>query len=228
MIIRSFSKDQLAAKAAEELAVVAAWAIQERGHFNLVLTGGGLGIELVSALKAQTIEWNKTSVIFSDERFVSLDSPDRNEFQALTAWHGIRNSDFMMYPNSDLDLSDAADQMSKILEKRHGILNSSSAAFDLVVLGMGPDGHVASLFPNRKHQENWVVAETHSPKPPAERLSLSYGALNRTRKLWFLAAGAEKADAVRNAMKSDDLPAGRVRGQQETVWWLDQILSDAL
>ena len=228
MIIRSFSRDQLATKAAEALSAVAAKAIQERGHFNLVLTGGGLGIELVSALKAQSIEWRKTSVIFSDERFVSLDNPDRNEFQAFAAWDGLRVSDFIRYPDLAENLEDAAEEMSSSLERKLGSLSNSSPVFDLVVLGIGPDGHVASLFPGRKHPENWVVAEADSPKPPAKRLSLSYTALNRSRRIWFLAAGAEKADAVRNAMKSDDLPAGRVRGQQETVWWLDQVLSDAL
>lgn len=228
MIVRTFAREDIASQAAGELETIAQQAIEARGHFNLVLTGGGLGIELVSKLQEQAVSWAKTNLIFSDERFVQMESADRNEFQALDAWSGLFDSNWIRYPNPNQKIASAASEMNKTLNKIFGPVAQKDPVFDLVVLGMGPDGHVASLFPGRTHADDWVVSEENSPKPPAERLSLSYRALNRSRRLWFLVAGSEKADAVRNAMKSFDLPAGKVKGAEETVWWLDQELSDAL
>jgi 6-phosphogluconolactonase len=94
---------------------------------------------------------------------------------------------------------------------------------------MGPDGHVASLFPGAQHDFNWIVAESNSPKPPSMRLSFSYEALNRSSEVWFLVSGEAKADAVRCALSdSCDLPAGQVRGLESTLWFMDMELRRAL
>jgi 6-phosphogluconolactonase len=94
---------------------------------------------------------------------------------------------------------------------------------------MGPDGHLASLFPGRVHPEAWIVSETDSPKPPSQRLSFSYQALNRSKRVWFLVSGAEKAEPVRCALLGDcDLPVAQVLGIEETVWFMDSELSRAL
>ena len=73
-----------------------------------------------------------------------------------------------------------------------------------------------------------MVAETNSPKPPRERLSLSYEALNRSERVWFVVGGASKTDAIKMIRAGEDLPASKVYGSKETIWWLDQELSDAL
>jgi len=92
---------------------------------------------------------------------------------------------------------------------------------------MGPDGHIASLFPGVKHEDAWVVSEDNSPKPPSERLSFSYQALNNSERVWFLVAGAGKADALRSVY-AGQLPASKVQGLSETRWYLDKEISDAL
>ncbi len=103
----------------------------------------------------------------------------------------------------------------------------------MVMLGLGPDGHIASLFPGSSQidvDDRVAVAVTDSPKPPPERISLTFGALNRTHAVWFLVSGKEKADAVARSMGDLDLhaaPATGVTGQGEVLWWLDRAASGA-
>lgn len=228
MIIKSFPRSELPVGIATAFSELVSNIIRNRGECRVVLTGGGLGIETLRSLLDQSVPWEKIKVIFSDERFVDFSDSDRNELQALSANRNIEQSRFLRYPNQQQTLEAAAEEFSSTLEGEFGPLGKKESTFDIVLLGMGPDGHVASLFPGRSHKSQWVVAEPNSPKPPLERLSLSYQALNNAERVWFLVAGSEKADAVRNAMKAIDLPAGRVRGLNETIWWMDQELSDAL
>jgi 6-phosphogluconolactonase len=102
--------------------------------------------------------------------------------------------------------------------------------FDVLILGMGPDGHVASLFPGHQQQHNWIIAENDSPKPPAQRLSFSFEALNRARNVVFLASGNSKAEVARCAIKDSDcdLPAAKVKGLELTSWYVDQEISREL
>jgi 6-phosphogluconolactonase len=100
---------------------------------------------------------------------------------------------------------------------------SDYPSFDIVLLGMGPDGHVASLFPGSKAIEfgKWVVAEPDSPKPPQQRISLSYEALSSAKQVWFLVSGEDKAEAVSRVFDGEDLPATKVSGKEQTRWYLD-------
>ena len=96
---------------------------------------------------------------------------------------------------------------------------------------MGPDGHVASLFPGRDlaSTNGITIIERDSPKPPAERLSFSFEALNRSQAVWFLVAGEEKAQAVADALtENSDLPAAKVEGTTQTIWFLDQAAASGL
>ena len=190
---------------------------------RVLLTGGTLGIEFIAAMKGLRIDYSKVWLMFSDERFVPLTHPDRNEHQAIGAWSELEQY-LLRYPDSNQALSAARveleGQISKVFEDGHGI--------DITILGMGPDGHVASLFPGHDQPGDWVIAEPSSPKPPAERLSLSYRALEQSGEVWFLASGESKAAAVSSALNSEELPAGRVRGKYETRWYLDAALNGAL
>jgi len=107
--------------------------------------------------------------------------------------------------------------------------------FDVVMLGMGPDGHVASLFPGSAQldvDDEIAAAVTDSPKPPPERVTLTYGALNRSRSVWLLVSGSEKAEAVARALDPatdrHDVPAAGVGGSVETVWFLDRAAASRL
>lgn len=194
---------------------------------RVLLTGGTLGIKFVEAISRLELPWERFWFMFSDERFVDINHPDRNEHQALVAWPELEQH-LQRYPNADGELDQAAKNLSERMNQEFGELDLEDALFDLCVLGMGPDGHVASLFPGHIQNKAWIVPESNSPKPPSQRLSFSYEALARSERVIFLASGAAKAQAVRQALAKGDLPAANVKGRSETTWYLDRELSDAL
>lgn len=196
--------------------------------FTLVVTGGGLGIKTLEELGKRIKNPSKLRIIFCDERFVELNSSERNEAQAIAVWPGIVTSQLIRYPQIDQNIMTAAHSLSSSLDEIFGEVSDAKVVFDLVLLGVGEDGHIASLFPGAKHPANWVVAESNSPKAPSERLSLSYEALNKSERVWFVVGGKSKAAALRNIREGSDLPAAKVRGRTETIWWLDSELSDEL
>ena len=226
---RVFPSKQLAGAIASDAAALIQQKLKTRPRFNLVLTGGTLGIETVKELGMLDLDWSRVEIWLGDERFVELDSADRNEGQAIAVWPRLAELNLHRFPSPEAHtLTEAAAAFSMKFESEFGELAAPDSVFDLVLLGMGPDGHVASLFPGVSHGPAWVVAEADSPKPPSERLSLSYEALNRADEVWFLVSGVAKADALREALAGSDLPAAKVSGMNETVWYLDQEISDAL
>ena len=221
-ILRSFeSGDQLAKQAASDLAERIISLI-ERKNAHVVLTGGSVGIktlsELAPLLKGENL--SNLHLWWGDERFVEESSQERNFVQArqaLLRHVSIPAKNLHPMPaKNNLSLNDSAGQFASALE-------SVSPEFDLVLLGMGPDGHVASLFPgsNPVNHGSMVIAESHSPKPPAERISLSFGALSSAREVWFLVSGTDKAAAVSEVFTKRKLPAALVTGKELTRWYLD-------
>jgi len=229
--IQTFASDQsLTAQAASDIAGLVEQAIAERGKAIMVLTGGTLGIKILGDLRRLGLDLSKIEMIFGDERFVGLDHPDRNEQQALSAWPELSAANLHRFPATDISLDEAAARFNSHIEALLGPLSETGPVFDVVILGMGPDGHIASLFPGLQHAEEWIIAERTSPKPPAERLSFSYQALNRSRALIFLASGGAKAAVAKCAIKDKacDLPAAKVRGLGLTRWYLDEEISREL
>lgn len=195
---------------------------------RVLLTGGTLGIQLLEELSKLDLELDGVQFYFGDERFVGLEDSDRNEAQGLAVWPELAQH-LHRFPEPNQELEQARVFFDTQLNQDLGPLEGPGPGFDIVILGMGPDGHVASLFPGVQHEPNWIVAEHNSPKPPAKRLSFSYEALNRSSEVWFLVSGEAKADAVRCALQdSCDLPAGRVKGSNSTLWFMDQELRRAL
>ena len=229
MTIRSSRNSaELLQSAANDFAILAGELLSTKPKIRVLLTGGSLGIAFLADLADKRLEWDRVWLMFSDERFVPLEHQDRNEHQGITAWPELASM-LNRFPATDSELEAAAAETTAALEAELGPLGAGTACFDLTVLGMGPDAHIASLFPGHTQADSWVVAESNSPKPPAARLSLSYQALNRSERVWFLAAGESKSWAVAQSLDpASGLPAGRVRGRSETVWYLDQEITDAL
>ncbi|MFM1779291.1 MAG: 6-phosphogluconolactonase [Actinomycetota bacterium] len=203
--------------------------LSHKDTFEVVLTGGTLGIRVLGEIAKLDLPWRRISFQFGDERFVALTHPDRNEFQAISLWPELANMNLHRFPDANSSLEVARSEFDHAVSLRLGELDNPNPVFDLVILGMGPDGHVASLFPGRNYPKTWIVSEGASPKPPSERLSFSYEALNKASEVWFLASGAEKAEAVRCGISSNcDLPLAKIRGREMTRWYLDSALNDAL
>lgn len=229
--VKTFTSDQaITAQAASDIAALLEQAIAERGNARLVLTGGTLGIKILGDFRTLGLDLSKVELFFGDERFVGVEHPDRNEHQGIVAWPELSAAKLHRFPATDASLEQAADEFNSHIESLFGPLHESAPVFDVVILGMGPDGHVASLFPGHQQAENWIIAEKASPKPPAERLSFSYQALNRSRAVFFLASGSAKAEVAKSAIQDSncDLPAAKVRGLEITRWYVDEEISREL
>lgn len=201
---------------------------------HVMLTGGTVGIKsLVRAAESigfAQLQNRKIHFWWGDERFVPEAHPDRNAVQARDAFLEKLNPPenyVHEFPASDQGqtLDEAAANFSEVFR-------ASGAKFDLVLLGVGPDGHIASLFPGSAmpKDENFVFAEHSSPKPPTQRLSFSYETLNQSDEVWFLAAGAEKQSVVNEVLSQGSqsvLPAAKVSGKTKTVWFIDLAASPA-
>ena len=185
------------------------------GVFHLALTGGTLGSELTRALVA---DWNAHPEMYqglhiwwSDERFVDRSSAEQNSSPALNSvtnknvkTHMLRASDEV--ENIDVAVKDYLEQLGEDF-------------MDLTILGLGPDGHIASLFPGAAHIDRLdkVIAITDSPKPPSVRATFTLSMINTSTLVWIIAAGASKADAVTKIIEGDlSIPASYVRAADHT------------
>jgi 6-phosphogluconolactonase len=185
------------------------------GVFHLALTGGTLGSELTRALVAN---WNSQPEMYeglhiwwSDERFVERASSDQN---SVPTFNSVTNQ------NVNIHTLKASDEVEDIDAAVSDYLVQLGEDFmDLTILGLGPDGHVASLFPGQAHIDRLekVIAITDSPKPPAIRATFTMSMINTSTLVWIIAAGASKADAVTKIIEGDlSIPASYVRAADHT------------
>jgi 6-phosphogluconolactonase len=240
------TKELLAEAIAARLVTSLVDAQARRSTASVVLTGGGMGTGTLAALATSpardAIDWRRLDVWWGDERFLPSGDPERNETGARAALlDHVPVAPARVHAMPASDGPDAAN-VEAAAERYAGTLAAAAGAgddgrvpvFDVLMLGVGPDGHVASLFPEHPavHEDQRQVVEVHAaPKPPPTRISLTLPALNAAREVWFLVAGAEKADAVRLALSGAgpvQIPAAGVRGRQRTLWLLDQAAAKEL
>lgn len=213
------------------LALLDAQAVRRPLH--VALTGGTVGTKTLTEIAASPlrdlVDWSGVHLWWGDERYVESSSGDRNEGQAREAMIdalGVPDENVHPFPADDgaTSLDEAAAAFAEVLQA-HAADGAEWPVFDVTLLGVGPDGHVASLFPGKESlavTDRSVVAEPDSPKPPPARLSLTLPVLNASRQVWLVVAGADKRDAVAAALTAgSDLPAARVSGQDVTLWLLD-------
>jgi 6-phosphogluconolactonase len=223
VVIRGLANaDAVAEVAARDLAQRLNSLLTSKLSVKLVLTGGTIGIKALSQLAPliENFDLSRLSIWWGDERFVDAESPERNFVQAreaLLAKIQIPEGNIHPMPSTgDGQLQEAAESFAVTF-------GTEEPSFDIVLLGVGDDGHVASLFPESTGISfgKWVVAEPNSPKPPSQRISLSYEALSSAKEVWFLVAGKDKAQAVSMVFSKHNLPAAKVTGRELTKWYLD-------
>lgn len=206
------------------------------------LTGGTIAEaihrEIARLSPNSEVDWTRVVVWWGDERFVAPDSPDRNVLDARTAFLdavGIPPEHVHEMPST----ADAADVDAAAASYAAELREHGTGEFEILMLGMGPDGHVASLFPGHPAldvTDTVAVGVTGSPKPPPERVTLTFAALNRSSSVWFLVSGEGKAEAVARAhagtpdapVDPHDVPAAGVTGREETIWFLDRASASQL
>ena len=233
-ILTHSSDDALAAAVAGRLVAHLAAAQAAGRRPDVGLTGGTVAAKIHEAVVTASeghddVDWSRVGFWWGDERYVPADDAERNARQARQTMldrldvdprrvHEMPASDG---PHASVD--EAAQAYADEV-RAHG-----EGDFEVLMLGVGPDGHVASLFPGSSQldaRDAIAVAVTDSPKPPPERITLTYEALNRSREVWFVVSGEGKADAVAKALADGtdrhDIPAAGVQGTERTVWFLDE------
>jgi 6-phosphogluconolactonase len=194
---------------------------------QLALTGGRIATRAYQKLATDgpnsAVDWSRIELWWGDERFVPADHADRNAKQALdllAASLALNPDRIHEMPASDggLDLDQAAEAYAREL---------GEVSFDICLLGMGPDGHVASIFPEHpsSYADGDVIAVRSSPKPPPERISLTLPVINRSQEVWFVVSGADKAAAAKMALLGAgpvQVPAAGVSGVERTLWLMDR------
>lgn len=217
-----------------------------RATASIVLTGGRVGIATLAAIASSpargAVDWHGLDVWWGDERFLPPGDPDRNETQARDALLAhVPVDEARVHPmpaaqGASADDPEAAaqyysDELAAAAAPRS---RSRQPVLDVLLLGVGPDAHVASLFPEKPalyEEERTVVAVRGAPKPPPTRISLTLPAIQAAEEVWLVVAGADKADAVRMALSGAgplQVPAAGARGRRRTLWLLDEAAASAL
>jgi 6-phosphogluconolactonase len=218
-------------------------AVAARGTASLVLTGGGIGTavltELVAAPARDAVDWRHVDIWWGDERFLPSGDKERNETGARAALLDHVDVDparvHPMPPSDGPDGDDPEAAAARYATELRGAARPEDhgpedhgrvPSFDVLLLGIGPEGHIASLFPGMPalQDDRSVVAVRGAPKPPPTRLTLTLTSINTAREIWILATGQEKANAVALALSGAgpvQVPAAGGRGRQRTLFLLD-------
>lgn len=229
------NQDQVANAAARRL-VDAILATQAKGRVSHIsLTGGRGGLSVLAAVRNQThaseINWKHVELWWSDERFLAKGDPERNE---TGAWDALLNhvdlDPARIHPMPELggrygnDVKAAA--RGYAAELAAATESGDCPLFDVSLLGIGEDAHIASLFPGHREQfePESVVSISDSPKPPPQRTTFTMRVINNSKQVWLIAFGPGKADAIKLAtanLPAIEAPAGVVRGQESTILFCD-------
>ena len=199
---------------AQEILNIAKKSIFEKDCFSIVLTGGQSVLNLYKILSKADSNWDKWHIYIGDERFLPAGHKDRNDQIINEIW--LNNSTIpqknIHFIKAELGLLDARVEYENTLKRID--------KFDVVLLSMGEDGHIASLFPNHIYpEEQMVVVEQGSPKPPKERVSMSYQQLNKAHYIFKLIIGESKQKAVTLLEQNVNLPITRVNGNCEKLYF---------
>ena len=245
-IVVHANPDVLAAAAAARL-VTRLVDVQAAGRVpRLVLTGGGIGTALLQQLAQgparAAVDWAYVEFYWGDERFVAPDDPERNEIGAREALFDRLPVDPARVHPMAADTGSGPDGAEAAAEAYATLLAQQARPedhgpvpnFDVTLLGMGPEGHAASVFPHSPavyETERTVVAVHGSPKPPPTRISLTLPAIRRSQEVWVLTTGEEKAAAVAMALGGAGevaIPIAGATGSRRTLWLLDRAAASKL
>jgi 6-phosphogluconolactonase len=238
--------DDVAARVVATL--VAAQRVRPLAH--LVLTGGGILEQVFASLRRaparDSVDWRRVALWWGDERFVAADSDDRNDkvaFARLFDSLPLDPVNVHRMPAAGAEFGDdldaaadayAAELAAAVPDDQGRPPSDDVPHFDVILLGVGPDGHCASLFPEHPgvyEQDAAVIAVRNSPKPPQNRLSLTFRGLGAANEIWVVASGRSKSQAVALALGGAgrvQVPSAGAQGRHRTLWLLDRDAASAL
>ena len=213
--------DQVAEAAYQQILNAADLAIADHGSFKLVLAGGGTPEKVYHLLANTDADWANWYIYYGDERCLPLDHAERNSLMASSVL-----LDKVAIPTAQI-FTIPAELGPELAAQHYQAVVAKALPFDMVLLGMGEDGHTASLFPCHQHNEDELAhAVYNSPKPPPERVSISAKALGNTRELIFLITGSNKQEAVKNWRSGLDLPVATIVSENPIDIYIDSDAYD--
>lgn len=235
-------RDALVSAVADRLTATIEAALAARDTAHVVLTGGGVGTAVLAGMRGARVDWSRVHLWWGDERFLPAGDAERNETQARAALldhvaadpsrvHAVPPAERAGDPEA------AAAEYARQLAGYAVDPTGAAVAvppFDVLLLGVGDDGHVASLFPGHPgaHVDDLSVTGVRgAPKPPPERVSLTFPAIRAAREVWLLVSGGDKARAVALALSGAgalQFPAAGATGSQRTVWLIDEAAAAQL
>jgi 6-phosphogluconolactonase len=199
---------ELEQAALQAILLAAQHALSLRQEFHIVLAGGTTPRKIYELLRAAATDWSAWHVYFGDERCLPPDHDERNSNMAAMAW-----LDHVPIPPAQIHPI-AAERGPEIAAQAYSLTLAAIESFDLVLLGLGEDGHTASLFPEKDfgntHDAPAAIAVYDAPKPPPQRVSLSARRLSATHQVMFLVTGAAKQQAVRDWRAGLAIPAAAI------------------
>lgn len=220
------SKDEVITRLCKLIETTAGHSIEEKGTFNIGVSGGSLASFLTAGLPNIKSDFDKWRIFFCDERLVPVDSPD---------------STFGLYKSKLIDSKKVALKEEQFVIIKQGVSAEEAAVdyaqkmkayfpdstlprFDMLLLGMGPDGHTCSLFPGHSlldEKSKWVAFLTDSPKPPPSRITLTFPVINNAKTCVFAMCGTEKAEMVKRILvDKEDFPSTRVKPTSGDLYWI--------
>lgn len=222
----------MAERAAHLFAAACEEAINERGHFRVAISGGHTPVPLFQLLTkpdwADRLPWDKISIFWVDERCVGPDNPESNYGVARRELLSRVPATRYYRMRGDQEPEKAAADYERLLKEEFNLTRGELPRFDMMLLGMGPDGHTASLFPGSPAlaETKRLVTEVYVPEKKEDRITLTLPVINNSRCCLYLVSGAEKRAAlgdVLNLLSEPVLPAQKVRpGAGDLVWIVDK------
>ncbi len=244
-VLRHPDAEALAESAAARFITTVVEAQASSGHAHVCLTGGRIGTAVLAAIAANpgrdSIDWSSIDLWWGDERYLPSGDPERNETgarEALIDVVGIDPSRVHAMPTPEEtsgDVDVAAESYADLLARASRPEDHADVPnFDIMLLGIGPDAHVASLFPELPalHDTRSCCAVRGAPKPPPIRITLTLPSINASKEVWVLASGEEKGSAVRLALTDEagsfQVPAAGARGRERTLFLVDEAAAAKL
>ena len=219
--------ETLAAAAARHIVDTLSKVLESRDRASLVLTGGStprLTYTVLAERHHDALDWSRVDLFMGDERFVPFDHADSNyRMVKESLLTGIKPGNVFPMPTNEESPTRAADVYERTLRD---YFVGARPVFDLQLLGLGDDAHVASLFPGSPYldeAERLVLATTAPAESPVrDRITLTFPAINASRRIFFIVAGANKREAILRTIESGDTPAARVHPREDLIWLVDE------
>ena len=211
---------EVALRGCEFIKQAATKAIQSKDKFRIVLAGGTTPEIIYKMLSKENFDWSKWEFYLGDERCLPINSPERNSKMIMSTWlnHIDIPAENIHFIPAELGAKDAAKEYAETIK--------NNMPFDLVLLGMGEDGHTASLFPDHIfNEEELTHAVFDSPKPPSDRVSMSASSLSNAHQVLMIVTGASKKDSVKAWINGKELPIAQISALTKLTVLLDEAAS---